>query len=206
MFVYGYEPDTFMAVYPALQGTDTPRFNIFKNAAVYPADRLTENYRHRLKVRFVFQQLQMVQRAELVRLASPCPIFRVEIIAPLLRVVETDFHVYRILVFLDVLNNARYHHARKNTLATSADKLFVYFCRFHIFKILSVITLFFLFYPLVPLVAALRQHLCHCGKQFPVRVAVVVLVECPPLECDRMELYKLFLSRCLGDAHSVSVQ
>lgn len=49
-------------------------------------------------------------------------------------------------------------------------------------------------------------RLSHCGKQFPVRMAVVVLVKCPPLECDRMEFYKLFFSRCLGDAHPVSVQ
>ena len=121
MVVYGYKPDTFIAVYPALQGTDTPRCNIFKNTAVYLADGLTENYCHRLKVRFVCQQSQMVQRAELVCLASPCPIFRVQIIAPLLRLIKMLFHVYRILVSLDVLDNACYHHARKNTLATSAD-------------------------------------------------------------------------------------
>ena len=66
MVVYGYKPDTFIAVYPALQGTDTPRCNIFKNTAVYPADWLAENYHHYLKVRFVLQQLQMAQRAELV--------------------------------------------------------------------------------------------------------------------------------------------
>ena len=53
MVVYGYKPDTLVAVYPALQGTDTPRFHIFKNTAVYPADWLAENYRHYLKVRFV---------------------------------------------------------------------------------------------------------------------------------------------------------
>ena len=56
---YGYKPDTFITVYPALQGTDTPRCNIFKNTAVYLADWLAENYRHYLKVRFVLQQLQM---------------------------------------------------------------------------------------------------------------------------------------------------
>lgn len=56
MVVYGYKPDTFIAVYPALQGTDTPRFHIFKNTAVYPADWLAEDYRHYLKVRFVLQQ------------------------------------------------------------------------------------------------------------------------------------------------------
>ena len=53
MVVYGYKPDTFIAVYPALQGTDAPRVHIFKNTAVYPADWLAENYRHYLKVRFV---------------------------------------------------------------------------------------------------------------------------------------------------------
>ena len=73
MVVYGYKPDTFVAVYPTLQGTDAPRFHIFKNAAVYLADWLAENYNHRLKVRFVLQQLQMAQRTELVRLASPRP-------------------------------------------------------------------------------------------------------------------------------------
>lgn len=66
MVVYGYKPDTFVTVYPALQRTDTPRRRIFKNTAVYLADWLTENYRHCLKVRFVLQQLQMAQRAELV--------------------------------------------------------------------------------------------------------------------------------------------
>lgn len=71
-----------------------------------------------MKVRFVCQQSQMVQRAEFVRIASPCQIFRAQIIALLLRLIEMHFHVYRILVFLD---NARYHHARKNTLATSAN-------------------------------------------------------------------------------------
>lgn len=30
MVVYGYKPDTFIAVYPALQGTDAPRVYIFK--------------------------------------------------------------------------------------------------------------------------------------------------------------------------------
>lgn len=71
MVVYGYKPDAFIAVYPALQGTDTPRVHIFKNTAVYPADWLAENYRHYLKVRFVLQQLQMVQRAKLVNFAPP---------------------------------------------------------------------------------------------------------------------------------------
>lgn len=121
MVVYGYKPNALVAVYPTPQGADIPRRRILKNAAVYLADGFTENYCHRLKVRFVCQQSQMVQRAELVRLASPCPIFRVQIIAPLLRLIEMHFHVYRILVFLDVLDNTRYHHARKNTLATSAD-------------------------------------------------------------------------------------
>lgn len=91
MVVYGYKPDTFIAVYPALQGTDAPRVYIFKNTAVYPADWLAENYRHYLKVRFVLQQLQMVQRAELVNFAPPRPHIIIQIIAPLVRVVETDF-------------------------------------------------------------------------------------------------------------------
>ena len=69
MVVYGYKPDTFISVYPALQGTNAPRVHILKNAAVYLADCLAENYYHRLKVRIILQQPQMVQRAELVRLA-----------------------------------------------------------------------------------------------------------------------------------------
>lgn len=73
MVVYGYKPDTLVTVYPALQGTDTPRCNIFKNTAVYLADWLTENYRHCLKVRFVLQQLQMAQRAELVNFTPTRP-------------------------------------------------------------------------------------------------------------------------------------
>ena len=63
-----------------------------------------------------------------------------------------------------------------------------------------------LFYPFIPPVAALCQRFSHYGKQFPVRVAVVVLVKYPSLECDRTVFYKLFLSRCLGDAHPVFVQ
>ena len=51
MVVYGYKPDTLVAVYPALQGTDAPRVHIFKNTAVYPADWLAENYRHYLKAK-----------------------------------------------------------------------------------------------------------------------------------------------------------
>ena len=121
MVVYSYIPDTFIAVYPALQGTNAPRVRILKNAAVYLADWLAKNYYHCLKVRLVLQQPQMAQRAELVRLAPPCPILRVEIIAPLVRMVETHFHVYRIFVFFRVLDNARYPHARKNALATLAD-------------------------------------------------------------------------------------
>lgn len=121
MVVYGNKMDTLVAIYPTVQRRNAPIGNIFKNAAVYLADRLTENYCHRLKVRFVCQQSQMVQCAELVRLAPPCPIFRVQIIAPLLRLIKMLFHVYRILVSLDVLDNACYHHARKNTLATPAD-------------------------------------------------------------------------------------
>lgn len=73
MVVYGYKPDTLVAVYPALQGKYTLRCNIFKNTAVYPADWLAENYRHYLKVRLICQQLQMVQRAELVSFAPPRP-------------------------------------------------------------------------------------------------------------------------------------
>ena len=65
----------------------------------------------------------------------------------------------------------------------------------------------FLFrYPLVTPAAALVQRFSHYKKQFPVRVAVVVLVKYPSLECDRTVFYKLFLSWCLGDAHPVSVQ
>ena len=109
MVVYGYKPDTLVAVYPALQGTDTPRCNIFKNTAVYPADWLAENYRHYLKVRFVLQQLQMVQRAELVSFAPPRLHIIIQIIAPLVRVVETDFDRCGMPVVLDVLDNARYH-------------------------------------------------------------------------------------------------
>ncbi len=70
ILVYGYKPDTLIAVYQALQGTDTPRVCILKKAAVYLADWLVENHYHCLKVRLVLQQPQMVQRAELVRLAS----------------------------------------------------------------------------------------------------------------------------------------
>ena len=95
--------------YPALQGTDAPRVHICKNTAVYPADWLAENYRHYLKVRFVLQQLQMVQRAELVYFAPPRPHIIIQIIAPLVRVVETDFYLYGVFVFFCVLDNARYH-------------------------------------------------------------------------------------------------
>lgn len=109
MVVYGYKPDAFIAVYPALQGTDTPRVHIFKNTAVYPADWLAENYRHYLKVRFVLQQLQMVQRAKLVNFAPPRPHIIIQIIAPLVRVVETDFYPRSVFVFLRALDNARYH-------------------------------------------------------------------------------------------------
>ena len=135
MVVYGYKTDTLVTVYPALQGADTPRVRIFKNAAVYLADWLAENYCHYLKVRLIYQQLQMVQRAELVRLAPPCPHVIIQFIAPLVRVVETDFYPCGVFVFFRVLDNARYHDARKNALAPSADKLLVYFCRFHIPKI-----------------------------------------------------------------------
>lgn len=101
MVVYGYKPDTLVAVYPALQITDTPRFHIFKNTAVYLADWLAENYRHYLKVRFILQQLQMVQRAELVNFAPPRPHIIIQIIAPLVRMVETDFYLY-----MEVCQNA----------------------------------------------------------------------------------------------------
>ena len=69
----------------------------------------TENYRHYLKVRFILQQLQMVQRAELVYFAPPRPHIIIQIIAPLVRVVETDFYLYGVFVFFCVLDNARYH-------------------------------------------------------------------------------------------------
>lgn len=39
----------------------------------------------------------------------PCPVLRVEIIAPLVRMVETDFDRCGMLVVLDVLDNPRYH-------------------------------------------------------------------------------------------------
>lgn len=109
MVVYGYKPDTFIAVYPTLQRRNAPSGNIFKNAAVYFADWLAENYRHYLKIRFVLQQLQMVQRAELVSLATPRPNIVIQIIAPLVRVVEADFYPRSVFVFLRALDNARYH-------------------------------------------------------------------------------------------------
>lgn len=85
-----------------MQRRNDPRGNIFKNVAVYLANRLTENYCLRLKVQFVCQQSQTVQRAELVHLASPCPICRVQIIAPLLRLIETHFHnlIGKIFIFV----------------------------------------------------------------------------------------------------------
>ena len=104
MVVYGYKPNALVAVYPALQGTDTPRVHIFKNTAVYFADWLAENYRHYLKIRFVLQQLQVVQRAELVSLATPRPHIVIQIIAPLVRLVETDFYHYGVFVFFCVLD------------------------------------------------------------------------------------------------------
>jgi len=109
MVVYGYKPDTLVTVYPALQGTNTPRFHIFKNTAVYPADWLAENYRHYLKVRFIHQQVQMMQRAELVSFTPLRPHIIIQIIAPLVRVVEADFDRCGMPVVLDVLDNARYH-------------------------------------------------------------------------------------------------
>ena len=109
MVVYGYKPDTLVAVYPTLQGTDAPRVHIFKNTAVYPAEWLAENYRHYLKVRFIHQQVQMMQRAELVNFAPPRPHIIIQIIAPLVRVVEADFYRCGMPVVLDVLDNARYH-------------------------------------------------------------------------------------------------
>ena len=104
-----YAPYSGFSVGAALQGTDAPRFHIFKNTAVYPADWLAENYRHYLKVRLICQQLQMMQRAELVYFAPPRPHIIIQIIAPLVRVVETDFDRYGMPVVLDVLDNARYH-------------------------------------------------------------------------------------------------
>ena len=104
-----YAPYSGFSVGAALQGTDAPRVHIFKNTAVYLADWLAENYRHYLKVRFVLQQLQMVQRAELVYFAPPRPHIIIQIIAPLVRVVETDFYLYGVFVFFCVLDNARYH-------------------------------------------------------------------------------------------------
>ena len=104
-----YAPYSGFSVGAALQGTDAPRFHICKNTAVYPADWLAENYRHYLKVRFVLQQLQMMQRAELVYFAPPRPHIIIQIIAPLVRVVETDFYLYGVFVFFCVLDNARYH-------------------------------------------------------------------------------------------------
>ena len=98
MVVYGYKPDTLVAVYPTPQGADTPRCRIFKNAAVYLADWLAENYRHCLNVRLVLQQLKVAQCAELVNFAPPCPHVIIPIIAPLVRAVEADFYLYCIIV------------------------------------------------------------------------------------------------------------
>ena len=70
ILVYGYKPDTLIAVYPALQGTNAPCVRILKNAAVYFADWLAENYYLSWSESpAVLQQPQMVQRAEIVRLA-----------------------------------------------------------------------------------------------------------------------------------------
>ena len=98
MVVYGYKPDTLVAVYPTSQGTNAPRRRIFKNAAVYLADWLAENYRHCLNVRLVLQQLKVAQCAELVNFAPPCPHVIIPIIAPLVRAVEADFYLYCIIV------------------------------------------------------------------------------------------------------------
>ena len=76
---------------------------------VYPADLLAENYGHCLKVRLICQRLQMMQRAELVNFAPPRSHIIIQIIAPLVRVVEADFDRCGMLVVLDVLDNARYH-------------------------------------------------------------------------------------------------
>ena len=81
MVVYGYKTDTLVAVYPTLQGTDAPRVYIFKNTAVYPAEWLAKNYHHYLKVRFIHQQVQMMQRAELVNFAPTRPHIIIQIIA-----------------------------------------------------------------------------------------------------------------------------
>lgn len=109
MVVYGYKTDTLVAVYPTLQGTDAPRVYIFKNTAVYPAEWLAKNYHHYLKVRLIHQQVQMMQRAELVNFAPTRPHIIIQIIASLVRVVEADFYRCGMPVVLDVLDNARYH-------------------------------------------------------------------------------------------------
>lgn len=61
-------------------------------------------------------------------------------------------------------------------------------------------------YPLVTPAAALVQRFGYRAEKFHIGMAVVVLVKYPSLECDRTVFYKLFLFRCLGDAHPVSVQ
>ena len=100
---------TLRSCLPSLAGNRHPTLQHLQNTGVYPADWLAENYRHYLKVRFVLQQLQMVQRAELVSFAPPRPTSFIQIIAPLVRVVETDFDRCGMPVVLDVLDNARYH-------------------------------------------------------------------------------------------------
>ena len=66
MVIYGYKPDTFIAVYPALQRTDAPRCNIFKNTAVYLTDWLTQMAIIIWTFTLVGQQFQVVPHAEFV--------------------------------------------------------------------------------------------------------------------------------------------
>ena len=208
MVVYGYKPDTLVAVYPTSQGTNAPRRRIFKNAAVYLADWLAENYCHYLKVRLIYQQLQIMQRAELVNFAPPCPHVIIPIIAPLVRAVEADFYLYCIIVcsFSTVssitpvtIRPVKMHSQRLpiNPLFTSVVFMSLKFTYYY-----SVL----LRYPLVTPAAALVQRWGYRAEQCHIGVAVIVLVKCPSLECSQTEFHELFFSRCLGDAHPVSVK
>ena len=67
----------------------------------------------------------MVQRAELVNFASPRPYIIIQIITPLVRVVEADFYLYGVFVFFRVLDNARY---QGETVCLFCDKLVLEFC------------------------------------------------------------------------------
>ena len=58
IYVYGRETGAFVAIYPPFQGTDTPRFHIFKNT-VQCADGVTESNYHCIECRFVGQQFQI---------------------------------------------------------------------------------------------------------------------------------------------------